>query len=157
MSREQTISDLCKPLVESMGYEWVGVEFHANSVNSILRIYVDKPEGGISMEDVVAVTEQINPLLDVKDPISVAYTLEVSSPGLDRPLFTPEHFQRFTGELVKLNVRQPVERRRKFTGVIQSVDLEENKLILSLEKEGEMVELALDNIDKARLVPVFDN
>ena len=88
MSREERVTELLKPVVESMGFEWVGVEYHHNSVNAILRIYVDRPEGGIDMEGVVEVTEAVNPILDVEDPINAPYTLEVSSPGLDRPLFS---------------------------------------------------------------------
>jgi len=79
MSREERVTELLKPVVESMGFEWVGVEYHHNSVNAILRIYVDRPEGGIDMEGVVEVTEAVNPILDVEDPINAPYTLELPS------------------------------------------------------------------------------
>lgn len=162
MSREDKITQLCQPVVESMGFEWVGVEFHPNSVNSILRIYVDKPEGGITMDDVVLVTEQINPLLDVEEPINMAYTLEVSSPGLDRPLFTLEHFERFIGQEVKINTRQGIERRRKFAGKIIAVDKDNRLITIGLKKDKKQqdklnINIVLDNIEKARLVPVFND
>lgn len=156
MSREQVIEDLCRPVVEGMGFEWVGVEYHHNSQNAILRIYVDRPEGGIAMDDVVAVTEQINPLLDVEDPISGMYTLEVSSPGLDRPLFTPAHYEKFVGREVKVTLKRALDRRRRFEGEIVKVEGENVFLKIREGKEWRDVMLEFANIDKARLVPVFD-
>ncbi|UJF24871.1 ribosome maturation factor RimP [Suttonella sp. R2A3] len=159
MSREEKVSELCRPLVESMGYEWVGVEYHHNTRNAILRIYVDKPEGGIGIDDIVEVTEQINPLLDVEDPISAEYTLEVSSPGMDRPLFELAHFAQFVGAEVKLMTRRAVGNQRKFTGVIESVDQEAGQVSLLLpdSKEQTVIVLDYENIDKARLVPIFED
>lgn len=156
MSREQVIEELCRPVVEGMGFEWVGVEYHHNSQNAILRIYVDRPEGGIAMDDVVAVTEQINPLLDVEDPISGMYTLEVSSPGLDRPLFTPAHYEKFVGREAKVTLKRALDRRRRFEGEILRVEGENVVLNIREGKEWREVAVAFDNIDKARLVPVFD-
>lgn len=159
MSREERVAELCRPLVESMGYEWVGVKYHHNTRNAILRIYVDKPEGGIGIDDIVEVTEQINPLLDVEDPISAEYTLEVSSPGLDRPLFELAHFAQFVGAQVKLTTRRAVAGQRKFTGVIEAVDATAQQISLRLPeaKAQPVVMLDYDNIDKARLVPVFED
>lgn len=159
MSREELVTELCKPTVESMGYEWWGVEYHHNSRNAILRIYVDNFDDGISMEDIVAVTEQINPLLDVEDPIKTMYTLEVSSPGVDRPLFTLDQYGRFVDETVKLNVHQPVNGQRKFTGQIAKVDTDAQtvELLFTHSKEQQSVVLEFANIDKARLVPVFED
>lgn len=156
MTREEVVENLCRPVVEGMGFEWVGVEYHHNSQNAILRIYVDRPEGGIAMDDVVAVTEQINPLLDVEDPISGMYTLEVSSPGLDRPLFVPAHYEKFIGREAKVTLKRALDRRRRFEGEI--VKVEGDSVILKI-REGKAwreVALAFANIDKARLVPVFD-
>lgn len=159
MSREEQVSELCQPLVESMGYEWVGVQYLHHPRNAILRIYVDRPEGGITMEDVVAVTEQLNPLLDVEEPIKGMYTLEVSSPGLDRPLFTLAQFARFIGVPVKLNVHQAVAGQRKFSGEIAAVDLEGEtvELLFTHSKAQSRITLDYANIDKARLVPVFED
>ncbi|MDO4777143.1 MAG: ribosome maturation factor RimP [Cardiobacteriaceae bacterium] len=156
MSREEVVEALCRPVVEGMGFEWVGVEYHHNSQNAILRIYVDRPEGGIAMDDVVAVTEQINPLLDVEDPISGMYTLEVSSPGLDRPLFTLAHYEKFIGREAKVTLKRALDRRRRFEGEI--VKVEDGNVILNIRDGKEWREVAVEfaNIDKARLVPVFD-
>ena len=157
MSREEKVTELLKPVVESMGFAWVGVEYHHNSVNSILRIYVDRPEGGIDMDGVVAVTEAVNPILDVEDPINAPYTLEVSSPGLDRPLFAFADFVRFAGQTVKLNLHTPLGKRRRFEGVIAATDEAVQRITLQIPngKETETVEIDFANVDKARLVPVF--
>lgn len=157
MSREQEISDLLRPTVEAMGYLWWGVEYHPNSVNSILRVYVDKSEGGIGIDDIVAVTEQLNPLLDVENPISGAYTFEVSSPGMDRPLFELSQYALYLGETVSCRLRRALDGRRKFQGELLSVNEDSQSITLALP-EGqapEQVEIALEQIDKARLVPSF--
>lgn len=156
MSREQVVEDICRPVVEGMGFEWVGVEYHHNSQNAILRIYVDRPEGGIAMDEVVAVTEQINPLLDVEDPIGGMYTLEVSSPGLDRPLFTLEQYARFVGREAKVTLKRALDRRRRFEGEIVAAADGQVTLKIAEGKEWREVVLEFANIDKARLVPVFD-
>ncbi len=157
MSREENVTELLKPVVESMGFEWVGVEYHHNSVNAILRIYVDRPEGGIDMDGVVAVTEAVNPILDVEDPINAPYTLEVSSPGLDRPLFSFADFVRFTGETAKVQLHAPVGNRRRFEGVIESTDEAAQRITFAVQqgRAVEAVEVDFANVDKARLVPVF--
>ncbi|MDO4435143.1 MAG: ribosome maturation factor RimP [Cardiobacteriaceae bacterium] len=157
MTKEEQVSDICRPVIEGMGLEWVGVEYH-HGRHATLRIYLDK-EGGIAMDDVVAATEQLNPLLDVHDPIGGMYTLEVSSPGLDRPLFTLEHYKRFVGSLVKINVRVAVNKRRRFEGTLIAVDEETQKISIEFQvgKEKLVEHLALDNIEKGRLVPVFED
>lgn len=156
MTREEAVEGICRPVVEGMGFEWVGVEYHHNSQNAILRIYVDRHEGGIAMDEVVAITEQINPLLDVEDPIGGMYTLEVSSPGLDRPLFTLEHYAKFTGRAAKVTLKRALDRRRRFEGEI--VAARDGQVVLKIQEGKEWREVALEfaNIDKARLVPVFD-
>ena len=156
MTREKVVEELCRPVVEGMGFEWVGVEYHHNSQNAILRIYVDRHEGGIAMDEVVAITEQINPLLDVEDPIGGMYTLEVSSPGLDRPLFTLAQYEKFIGREAKVTLKRALDRRRRFEGEIVAV--KDGNVVLNIQDGKQRREVALDfaNIDKARLVPVFD-
>lgn len=156
MSKEQEVSELCQPVIESLGLELVGVQYHHNSVNPILRIYLDKA-GGISMDDIVLATEQLNPLLDVSDPIGSFYTLEVSSPGLDRPLFSLADFEKFLGAPVKVQLRTPVEKRRRFEGLISAVDRASGQIQLTWRdgKEDRQVSFAYDQVEKARLVPVF--
>lgn len=156
MSKEAEITDLCRPFVESMGLEWVGVEYRHHSRDALLRIYLDK-EGGISMDDIVAATEELNPFLDAHDPIGGMYTLEVSSPGLDRPLFALRDFERFIGHRAKINLRVAMERRRRFEGVITAVEGENIHLTIEEGKEQRMQILPYSNIDKARLVPIFED
>lgn len=146
---EQKLTEMISAPVEALGYELVGVEF-VRGRQSTLRIYIDSEEG-ITVEDCADVSHQVSAVLDVEDPVSVAYNLEVSSPGLDRPLFTAEHYTRFIGEEVALVLRMAVQNRRKWSGVITSVDGE----MITVVAEGKDEVFALSNIQKANLVPHF--
>ena len=115
-----------------------------------LRIYIDK-ESGIGLDDCQLVSQQISGVLDLEDPIPGAYTLEVSSAGLDRPLFEPEHYLRFVGRGVRIHLDLPMDGRRKLTGTIKG--LREGNVVL--ESEGRELLVPLDSINKARLVPKF--
>lgn len=143
---------MLQPLVEELGYEFVGLEYSGNPKNSTLVIYIDKEEG-IAVEDCETVSREVAALLDVEDPISGHYNLEVSSPGLARPLFTLEHFDQFSGEQVKLTAFAPVEGRRKFKGRI----LGTGEGTVRIEQDGIEVSLEFGNIAKARLVPDYDS
>lgn len=144
------LHELVAPVVESMGFEVVGVEHHTNSKNGVLRVYIDSADG-ITVDDCAAVSHQVSGLLDVEDPVAGRYTLEVSSPGLDRPLFLPEHFRRFVGSKVALRLFRPLEGRpgRKLSGVIVSAETER----VCLESDGEEIIVPLNDVDVARLVP----
>lgn len=133
-----------------MGYELVGIEYRRGADSGLLRIYIDR-EGGIKLEDCVAVSRQVSAMLDVEDPLKEAYQLEVSSPGIDRPLFVREHFERFAGSKARIKLRMKLNGRKRFEGVLQGVQ-DENVV---LEMDGEMEYLPLDQIDSARLVPEF--
>jgi ribosome maturation factor RimP len=146
------LNAMIQPLVESLGYEFVGLEYNANPKSSTLVLYIDKPEG-IVVEDCENVSREVAALLDVEDPIPGHYDLEVSSPGLDRPLFTLEQFQRFTGEQAKLTAFAPVDGRRKFKGRI----LGASDGNVRMEQDGNEVTLEFSNIAKARLVPDYDS
>jgi ribosome maturation factor RimP len=135
--------------VEALGYELVGIEF-LRGRQSTLRIYIDS-ENGITVEDCADVSHQVSAVLDVEDPISVAYSLEVSSPGLDRPLFTAAQFTQFIGEEVSLVLRIAMQNRRKWQGIIKTVDGE--MITVTVEEKDEV--FALSNIQKANLVPHF--
>jgi ribosome maturation factor RimP len=148
---EKRLTKLLQPLVEDLGYEFVGLEYTGQSKNAVLRIYIDS-ENGIDLDDCGRVSVEVAALLDVEDPISGHYNLEISSPGLDRPLFTPEQCARFAGEQVKLTVFAPVEGRRKFKGKILSVDGN----TLNMEQDGAEIALDFNNIAKARLVPDYE-
>ncbi len=134
--------------VRGLGYELVGVEYLPQGRRSLLRIYIDSPEG-ITVDDCERVSHQVSGALEVEEPISGHYILEVSSPGLDRPLFTADHFSRFAGNQVKLRLSLPLAGRRNFAGLLQGVQGTEIVLV----QDGEEVRIALDNIEQARLVP----
>ena len=139
---------LLEPSVVGLGYELVGVELQGQGVRSLLRLYIDRPEG-VTLEDCERVSRQVSGVLDVEDPIRGAYTLEVSSPGLERPLFTPAHFDRFAGERVKVKLDVPVEGRRSVTGVLRAM---REGCVVVLEDGVERV-LPLDAIRRAHLAP----
>lgn len=141
---------LIEPVVVGLGYELVGIEFDVRS--RILRVYIDQ-EGGIRLDDCSRVSHQVSGMLDVEDPIPGSYQLEISSPGLDRPLFTLEHFERFRGRLARIHTVHPVAARRKFKGRISGV----GGGIVQLEDEQGRHEIPFDLIDRARLVPEFES
>ncbi len=146
---EQKLTEMITAPVEALGYELVGIEF-IRGRTSTLRIYIDS-EDGINVDDCADVSHQVSAVMDVEDPITVAYNLEVSSPGLDRPLFTAEHYTRYLGEEVTLVLRMAVQNRRKWQGIIKGVDGE----MITVTVEGKDEVFALSNIQKANLVPHF--
>jgi ribosome maturation factor RimP len=140
--------ELIQPAVEGLGYEFVGAELVGQGKESILRVYIDT-EAGVLVGDCTKVSHQISGVLDVEDPISGQYNLEVSSPGIERPLFTLEHFERFKGKVVKLELRQAtLEGQRKFTGDV----LEVNGDVIHLHVDEEEVEIPFSLIKKARII-----
>jgi ribosome maturation factor RimP len=143
---------MIQPLVEDLGYEFVGLEYSSNPKNPVLVLYIDHSDG-IRVEDCEAVSREVAALLDVEDPIQGHYTLEVSSPGLDRPLFTLDQFERFSGEEVQLTAFAPVDGRRKFKGRILGTE----EGAVRLDQDGSEVSLEFSNIAKARLVPDYDS
>jgi ribosome maturation factor RimP len=136
-------------VVESMGYELVGVEYHPNPANALLRIYIDC-ENGVNLDDCQRVSHQVGGVLDVEDPIAERYTLEVSSPGLDRPLFEAEHFIRFAGSEVRLELDALLEGRRKLSGRLRGMD---GDRVLLVDGGGREWRVPLARIAKARLAP----
>ncbi|GGK04424.1 ribosome maturation factor RimP [Luteimonas terricola] len=150
------IAGLLSPTVASLGLELLGIEYLPSSDGALLRLYIDRPgadpaaEGqGVGIEDCEAVSREVSAQLDVEDPISGNYTLEVSSPGVDRLLFTPAHFERFLGEQAKVVLKLPQDGRRRLTGRIAAVE----GGTLTFEVDGQPFAVAADNVDKARLVP----
>jgi ribosome maturation factor RimP len=142
---------LIRGAVEPMGYELVGVEYLSQGRGgSLLRVYIDHVNG-ITVDDCADVSHQISGVLDVEDPIKENYSLEVSSPGLDRPLFFKEDFERFSGSRVSVKLRVKLHDRRRFEGVLNGVEGDE----VLVNVDGEEYALPLDQIDKARLVPEF--
>jgi len=144
----QELQALLEPAINVLGCELVGIELLPQGKRSLLRIYIDK-EAGVTVDDCSSVSHQVSGILDVEDPIREQYTLEVSSPGLDRPLFTLEQCGRFIGSLVKLRLHLAFEGRRNFTGRIMAIENE----AIRIEVDGESFTFVMDDIDKARLVP----
>lgn len=157
--KASTITQLLVPTVEALGLELLGVEYLPTPGSALLRLYIDRPvtEAAdpaeapvtVTIEDCEAVSREVSAQLDVEDPISSNYTLEVSSPGIDRPLFTPEQFARFIGESAKVGLKLPQDGRRRLQGVI--VAIEGDRIDFSVD--GKPFQVEFDNIDKARLVP----
>lgn len=151
MARQRAPENVHKPVaaaVGALGYELVGIEYLPQRRHSLLRVYIDTPDG-VTLEDCERVSRQVSGVLDVEDPIHGHYVLEVSSPGVDRPLFTAEDFQRFSGERAKLRVSPPLDGQRNFVGVLRGV-LDDRVVV---EQESGEVRIPLHQIDKARLVP----
>ena len=144
------IQAVVAPVVESLGYELVGVEYLMQGHHGLLRVYIDT-EDGVTLDDCSRVSHQLSGVLDVEDVIRGSYQLEISSPGLDRPLFTKEHFQRFTGHKAKLKLSVPLNGQRKFRGTLCGV--ENDQLVLDTGEEE--LRLPLSSIDKANLIPEF--
>lgn len=150
MPRESVeLRKLLEPAVTALGYELVGVEF-LHGKTGVLRIYIDSAEG-ISVGDCQAVSHQVSGILEVEDPIRGQYSLEVSSPGLDRPLYQARDFERFAGHQVTLRLLAPVAGQRKFKGVLGG--LRDGQVVIEMDEEELLV--ALDEIDQARLVPDY--
>lgn len=144
----ENVQSVVAPVVDSLGYELVGVEYLMQGRQGLLRVYIDS-EDGINLDDCSRVSHQLSGVLDVEDVIRGQYQLEVSSPGLDRPLFTQEHFERFVGHKAKLKLAVPVNGRRKYQGILRGV--EDGQVLLEVDEET--LSLPLSAIDKANLVP----
>jgi len=148
---DSRLTNLARGAVEPMGYELVGVElFQRGGGASTLRVYIDHPRG-ITLDDCESVSHQLSAVLDVEDPIPGHYDLEVSSPGLDRPLVFPEHFQRFLGHRVKVRLAEKIDGRRNLDGVLVGAEVQ----CIRLRVEERDWEVPLVSLESARLVPEF--
>ena len=168
---------MIQPIVEGLGFECWGIEYMSQGKHSTLRVFIesknaqqslpsddaslaegteqskDNPkESGVELKDCELVSRQLSGVLDVEDPISGDYTLEVSSPGMDRPLYRKAHYERFKGYQVALKLRMPYEGRRKFNGQLNGV--EGNDVILQVEQEEFL--FPIEGIEKANIIPQFD-
>ncbi len=149
--KQRLLDEMIRPVVEGLGYECWGIEFNSQGKHSTLRVFIDS-EKGILVDDCEVVSRQISGVLDVEDPIAGEYALEVSSPGMDRPLYTLSQFERYAGHKVSLRLRMPFEGRRKFEGVLKGI--EGGDVVLVVEDHEYL--LPIDSIDKANVVPQFD-
>ncbi|MDH5392211.1 MAG: ribosome maturation factor RimP [Gammaproteobacteria bacterium] len=143
---------MVEPVVTGLGYELVEIEYLSQDGMNILRIYIDQ-ENGITADDCGKVSLQLSALFDVEEPMSARYNLEVSSPGLDRPLRKTSDFERFAGNRVKIKMTMPVgmDNRRNFTGILVGVTADQARI----EVDGEEYELPIAAIEKARIIPKY--
>ncbi|MFO1402077.1 MAG: ribosome maturation factor RimP [Steroidobacteraceae bacterium] len=139
---------LAEPLAEQLGYELVDLEYVPGRAHALVRIFIDRAEG-VGIEDCERVSHEVSALFDVNDPVPTAYTLEVSSPGLDRVLRKPAHFARFVGQRVWVELVAPREGRRRYTGTLTAADAAG----VELNVDGVAVALPHVEIGRARLVP----
>ena len=159
MSRKDDILEkvrkVAAPLAAQEGMELVDVEFGGPGGRQTLRLFIDK-QGGVSLDDCTAMSRAVSAALDVEDPIDGAYDLEVSSPGLDRPLRTPEHFQKYQGERVKVKTYAPIsdtDNRKTFVGKL--LGFEEGFVLVDVD--GKVYRIPHAQVSKANVEPVFDN
>lgn len=151
MNLEEKLENLLKPTIESMGFELWGFEYLPAGRHSILRVFVERPDMGITVDDCAAVSRQVSAIMDVEDPISSAYMLEVSSPGMDRLLFKPEQYALYLNKPIQVRTAVGVLGRRKFKGPLVLV----NDTMIGIEIDGELYEIPYDIIDKANVVAEF--
>ena len=147
----ERLTEMLAPAVEALEFELVGVEFIRAGKHSTLRVYIDH-EDGISVDDCAQVSYQVSAVLDVEDPINTEYNLEVSSPGLDRPLFTAAQYAQFAGDSAQVTLNVPVSGKRKFTGVIKQVAGN----VVSFEVGNDTLDVDIATIKRANIVPSFD-
>ncbi len=144
---KEKIRAMIEPLINDLGMELDDLELNRMQGKALLRVYIEKEEG-ITLGDCEQVSREIEAVLDVEDPIPYSYVLEVSSPGLDRPLRAPQHFKRFAGSSVRVVTREPLDRQTFFEGVIAAAD--DESVLLHLPG-GREVTIPYGNISKARL------
>ena len=149
---EKQVSDLIAPIFENSEYELVDVEFVKEGPNFYLRIYADK-DGRIAIDDCEVISRQVDVLLDEKDPISEAYILEVSSPGLDRPIKKDEDFVKFVGKMIDIKLYKAVEKQKEFQGILLGLD--ERDIIKIETEEKEILEFSRKDVASCRLAVIF--
>lgn len=140
--------EMLAPAVAAVGFELWGVEFFQQGRHSVLRLYIDGPEG-VTVDDCAVVSHQASGVLDVEDPIAGEYTLEVSSPGWDRPLFTLAQYARYVGTEVSVRLASPLNGRRRYKGVV----LQAADGVVELQVDAETVRVPFAAIDKGNVVP----
>ncbi|AEE23578.1 MULTISPECIES: ribosome maturation factor RimP [Paraglaciecola] len=148
---EQKLTEMLTAPVEALGFEMVGIEFVRAGKHSTMRVYIDHPDG-ITVDHCAEVSHQVSAVLDVEDPINTEYNLEVSSPGMERPLFKLQHYIDSVGEVVTLRLKMPMGDRRNFKGKL----LSEADGMLTIEVDNQEFVLAFANIEKGNVVPTFD-
>ncbi len=149
-AQDAQLRDLIEPVVTALGYDLWGLDYQTGGRQTLLRIYIERADG-VDVDDCAKVSRQVSSIFDVEDPIVGEYTLEVSSPGLDRPLYSKEQFEQYVGETVKVRLRVAFEGRKKFTGTLTGV--EDEDVVVAVDNDEYLLPLEL--IDKANVVPRF--
>jgi ribosome maturation factor RimP len=149
--KDEELLQLIGPVVADLGLECLGIEYAPSRGNSLLRVYIDAPDRPVTIDDCEAVSRELSAQLDVNDPIEGRYQLEVSSPGIDRPLFTPAQFARFIGETAKISLNLPMGERKRLQGAIRAVDGDR----ITIDQDGTDIVVPHDNLQKAKLVPDY--
>jgi ribosome maturation factor RimP len=150
-SKVEIIQQLVEPVIVALGYQLWGIEYLGQGRHTLLRIFIDKV-GGINVDDCAEVSRQASSILDVEDPIKDEYTLEVSSPGIDRILFRPEHYQQNIGATVKVRLQQNFNGRRNYAGQLQAIERVEQEWEIVVAVDNEAFRLPVSMIEKAHLV-----
>lgn len=150
MAKNAILEELIRPAVEATGFEFWGLEYLAQGKHSVLRVYIDH-ENGIDVDNCAEVSHQVSGVLDLEDPIQGYYNLEVSSPGMDRPLFTESQFAMYVGQDVELRAAVAVNGRRKFKGTIEAVE----DGVVHVLVDGESYPISCQQVEKANLVVNF--
>ncbi len=145
-AKDEQIQTMLEPAIEALGFELWGLEYLSRGRHTTLRLYIDG-KNGINADDCARVSRQASSILDVEDPITGEYTLEVSSPGLDRLLFHPEHYLQYVGEWIEIRLRVPFDGRRKFKGALKGIEGED--VVIQIE-DSEFL-LSLSSIDRAQV------
>lgn len=151
-AKAQKFEAILVPVIEGLGYRCWGIEFQSQGRRSILRIFLDDTDTAVGVDDCEKVSRQVSGVLDVENPIQTEYTLEVSSPGMDRPLFRLDQFEAWAGHRIRVRLRMAFEGRRKFEGLLKGI--EGNDVVIVID-ENEIL-LPVDAIEKASIVPVFE-
>lgn len=150
MATDSSLENIIAPAVTALGFELVTCVLAFEGGRKIVRIYIDGPQG-ISVDDCARVSQQISAVLEVQTPITGQFHLEVSSPGLDRPLMTPAHYRRFLGQHIRLKLHNALAGRKNFTGELKSIS--DNDGQIQILVDGQPIELSFANIEKANLIP----
>ncbi|WP_405329391.1 ribosome maturation factor RimP [Ruminobacter sp.] len=148
---EQRVAELVAPVLEEKGIELWGVKLINNPKRTTLQIFIDRKDGGVTIDDCTNVSLELNGIMDVEDLFNHPYFLEVSSPGLDRYLFTFEQVCAYIGREMNVEVSMPIANRRRFRGVLEKVDGD----LLFLKVDNDVYEIAWPNVSKAQLIPVI--
>ncbi len=148
---EIKLTNMLEDAVAAVGFELLGVEFIRAGKHSTLRVYIDS-ENGVDVDDCADVSHQVSAILDIEDPINTEYNLEISSPGMDRPLFKPSHYEQVVSQTVSVKLQVPIDGRRNYKGTLLRCD----EHGFEIQVDNQTFTLTYNNVMKANLVPEFD-